>query len=178
MTLPSNKKSFKIILLAGFTAGLLDAIAAMTSFMINVPGGNPLKVWRFVASGALGKESIRKDLVPMAIAGLLFHFLIAFLFTLLFYLFFPKMKLLWRNLVITGLVYGVFVWVVMNFIIVPLSGVPEKSKLWTITNGQPAFQFPANPKQLIIGILIIMFCVGLPISFIIGNYFRKQFINT
>jgi hypothetical protein len=114
----------------------------------------------------------------MAIAGLLFHFIIALSFTLIFYLIFSKMKLLWENLVISGLVYGVFVWVAMNLIIVPLSGVPVKSKLWTITNGQAAFQFPANPKQLIIGILIIMFCVGLPISLIIGNYFRKRFIHT
>src|SRR6185436_17744424 len=129
MSIANNGKTFTI-LLTGVTAGILDATAAMISFMLKIPGSNPVKVWRFVASGALGQNALAQDLLPMAIIGLLFHFIIAFLFAVFFFFIYPGVKWLWRNLVISGLVYGVFVWIVMNFIVVPLSRVPAKSKLW------------------------------------------------
>jgi hypothetical protein len=114
----------------------------------------------------------------MALIGILCHFIIAFCFTLLFFFIFPKIKLLWKNLVVTGLLYGIFIWLVMNLIIVPLSNIPARSKLWTmVTNADgkrhAILQLPPNPTQMIIGILIIMFCVGLPIALIIGNYYRR-----
>jgi hypothetical protein len=38
-------------------------------------------------------------------------------------------------------------------------------------------QLPADPTQMIIGILIIMFCVGLSISLIIGKYYSEKIIK-
>jgi len=174
-----SKNLFTTIVLSGFVAGTLDASAAMIRYMIRSHGDNSLKVWRFVASGALGQQTFTKDLATMAVFGVLFHFIIAFCFTLFFFLIFPKIKFLRRNLVITGLVYGVFVWLVMNLIVVPLSNIPARSKLWTIvtnTEGrrQAVLQLPSDPTQLIIGILIIMFCVGLPISLIVGRYYSGK----
>src|SRR5206468_6917401 len=99
--LQQSKSPVPTILLAGFIAGALDACGAMTHYMINSHGGNPLKVWRFVASGGLGQQAFTKDLVTMAVIGLLFHFIIAFCFTLFFFFIFPKIKLLWKNLFVT-----------------------------------------------------------------------------
>jgi hypothetical protein len=173
------KSPIPTILLAGFVAGTLDASAAMIQYMINSHGGNPLKVWRFVASGALGQEAATKDLITMAIAGLLFHFIIAFCFTLFFFFIYPKIKFLRKNLVVTGLVYGIFVWLVMNLIVVPLSNIPARGKLWTMVtntdgNRHAVLQLPSDPTKMIIGILIIMFCIGLPISLIIGKYYSGK----
>lgn len=182
MTAPAqisqSKSTAKTILLATLIAGISDASAAMINYKINVPDGNPLKVWRYVASGVFGNDSLSKDLVTMAIPGLLFHFIIAFLFTLFFFFILPKIKALQKNLIISGLLYGIFVWIVMNLIIVPFSNVPVKGKLWAIVNTDgrvhTIFQLPSNYKQMIIGILIIMFCIGLPIALAIGNYYRKK----
>ncbi|MES1215798.1 MAG: hypothetical protein ABUT20_09780, partial [Bacteroidota bacterium] len=129
-----SDKPTKAILLAAIVAGTLDASAAMINYKINVPDGNPLKVWRYVGSGVFGTDSLTKDLITMAIPGLLFHFLIAFLFTLFFFFIFPRIKGLRKNLIITGLLYGIFVWLVMNLIVVPFSNVPDKGKLWRLTN--------------------------------------------
>jgi hypothetical protein len=176
----SKRKSFlKTILLTGLLAGSLDAIAAMTQFLIRNNGGNPLKVWRYVGSGVLGQDIMNKSLETAAIYGLLFHFLIAFTFTLFFYLIFPTIKQFSKNAFITGLLYGIGVWLVMNLLIVPLSNVNSKGKLWTKVIGADgsshiAFQFPADPTQMAIGILIIMFCVGLPISLMTHKYYAKQ----
>ena len=181
--LQQSKSPVPTILLAGFTAGTLDACGAMTHYMINSHGGNPLKVWRFVASGALGQDTFTKDLVTMAIIGLFFHFIIAFCFTLFFFFIYPKIKFLRKSLVVTGLLYGIFVWLVMNLIIVPFSNIPARGKLWTIvtnTEGKrhAVFQLPSDPTQMIIGIFIIMFCVGLPISLIAGKYYSEKTIKT
>lgn len=169
----------KAFFLTGLLAGTLDATAAMTQFMIRTHGDNPLKVWRFVASGVLGQDVMTKNIWIVAALGLAFHFCIAFSFTLFFYFIFPKLKFLSKNLFITGMVYGIFVWLIMNLVIVPLSNVASKAKLWgTITNPDGSthtgFQFPPNPTQMIIGILIIMFCVGLPISLLTGRYYSRR----
>ena len=83
-----------------------------------------------------------------------------------------------KNLIVTGILYGAFVWIVMNCIVVPFSNVREQGKLWVLakTDGSSHFVFhpPTNIKQFIINILFILFCVGLPIALIIGNYFKKQ----
>jgi hypothetical protein len=170
---------FKAFFLTGLLAGSLDATAAMTQFMIRTHGNDPLKVWRYVASGVLGQDVMTKNIWMIAALGLLFHFCIAFSFTLFFYLIYPKIKFLSKNLLITGFGYGIFVWLVMNLLIVPLSNVPSKGKLWTsITDPDgsthTAFQFPLDPTQMIIGILIIMFCVGLPISLLAGRYYSRR----
>jgi hypothetical protein len=177
--LQQSKSPVPTILLAGFITGTLDACGAMTHYMINSHGGNPLKVWCFVASGALGQDTFTKDLASMAVIGLVFHFIIAFCFTLFFFFIFPKIKLLWKNLIVTGLLYGIFVWLVMNLIIVPLSSIPARGKLWTMVtntegNRHVVFQLPPNPTQMIIGILIIMFCVGLPISLILESIIQEK----
>jgi len=180
---PERKTSFpegsvKAIIIATMVAGILDALAAMINYKINVPDGNPLKVWRYVASGALGNDALSKDLITMAIPGLLFHFIIAFLFTLFFFFIYSKFRLLQKSLIVNGLLYGIFVWLVMNLIIVPFSRIPVKGKLWALVNTDgklhAVLQLPSNYKQMIIGILFIMFCVGLPIGLIIGSYYSKK----
>ena len=162
---------FKAFFLTGLLAGTLDATAAITQFMIRTHGDDPLKIWRYVASGVLGQDVMTKNIWMVAAFGLLFHFCIAFSFTLFFYLIYPKIKFLSKNLIITGLAYGIFVWLVMNLVVVPLSNVTPKGKLWST---HTAFQFPPDPTQMIIGILIIMFCVGLPISLLAGRYYSRR----
>ena len=162
----------KAFLLTASLAGSLDAIAAMTQFMFRTNwNDNPLKVWRFVASGVLGQDVMTKNIWMVAVLGLLFHFCIAFSFTLLFYVIYPKLKFLSKNLFLTGMLYGVFVWLVMNLVVVPFSNVTSKAKLWST---HTSFQIPADPTQMIIGILIIMFCVGLPISLLAGRYYSRR----
>lgn len=59
----------------------------------------------------------------------------------------------------TGCLYGVFIWIVMTQVVLPLSNTPK---------------IPFNMIQAIIGINILMIAVGIPISIIIGNYYAKS----
>ena len=178
MTSLPQKSPIKPILLATLIAGLLDASGAMIHLKINVPNANPLLIWRAVAGGAFGDTARSGNLFPWVIVGILFHFLIVFLFTSFFFFICSRIKALQKNSIVVGLLYGIFIWTVMNFVVLPLSNIKSQNKMWTIisTNGKlhAVFQGNSNVKQMIIGIIIIMFCVGLPISLIIGNYYRKR----
>jgi hypothetical protein len=57
-------------------------------------------------------------------------------------------RLLTRHAVVCGILYGLAVWVVMNFVVLPLSAVPPRVSL--------------PPAVLINGLLIHAFGVGLP----------------
>ena len=73
-----------------------------TGFPISIPGGN----W-------------------VALCGLFFHYFIAFAFTLtLFFLIFPRLKFLSFNKYLVGMLYAVFVNLVMAVLILPLSRLP------------------------------------------------------
>lgn len=151
-----SKSLFIAILQAGIISGILDALAAINNYIINTNGANPLRVFRFIASGVLGKEVMQKDLVAMAFIGFQLHFLIAILFAAFFFLIYPKIKILSKNIIVTGLLYGVFVWLLMNKLVIPLS---KTSKL------------PFDLTQMFIGIMILMLAVGLPIALMAKKYY-------
>jgi len=95
----------------------------------------------------------------MPIAGLLFHYLIAFSFTLLFFWLYPKWKALAWNKFVTAFGYGLFVWAVMNLLVVPMSLTPKK---------------PFDISRALIAATILICMIGLPVTLIIGNYYTKK----
>lgn len=143
----------KTVVLTWLLAGTLDALAAMIVYQIK-----PLPLFRYIASGALGPDAMSAG-IGMALVGLLFHYFIAFFWTILFFIIYPKVALLSWNRFVTGLLYGIVVWGVMNLVVVPLT---------TINRAPFTFQSAA------IGAVILMFAIGLPISFFIGRYYARQ----
>jgi len=159
------------ILLTGFIAGILDAAAASINFYIRT-GNSPIKVWRFVASGVFGKNAYADpDGLAMPALGLLFHFCLAFLFTIVFFLIYPKIKLLAKNIFVTGILYGFLVWLFMNKIVVPLSHTAKLSP-------RPGPTILGVPTQTILQIAFILFCIGLPIAFLTARYYRRKELMT
>ena|SRR3989337_2866371 len=152
------KKNFwKTIALAGLLVGSLDIIAALVNFYINT-GKDPLIVLKYIASAMFGKSGF-SDGNAMAAWGLLLHFLIAFIWTILFFLIYPKLKLLSWNRIITGILYGILIWIMMNRVIVPVS---------------KASTGPFDLKQAIIAVLILIAAIGIPLSFIAHRYYTVR----
>lgn len=152
----SRPQLIQAMLYTGLLAGTLDILAAFThAFVANET--TPIRVLQFIASKAVGPDAFSGGL-PMALLGLFFHFIIAFSWTALFFLLYPRIKLLSKNKIIVGLGYGVVVWLMMNLVVLP------------IVNG--AFQ----PFQLqsVIGIVILMACIGLPISWRADKYYSGK----
>ncbi len=145
----------KAILLTGLLAGTLDGLAAIINYLIG-GGKYPGKIFQFISSGVFGKDAFSGD-YTMILMGIFFHFIIAFVFTIVYFLFYHKIKAVLKNNVVAGLVYGVLVWIIMNLLILPASNVPA---------------IPFKLINTIIGAVILMLCVGLPISVMADRYHR------
>jgi uncharacterized membrane protein YagU involved in acid resistance len=104
----------------------------------------------------LGPAALRGGAKAAAI-GLALHFLIATVATIVFYLASRKFLFLVERPVHFGLLYGVAVYLFMNFVVLPLS---------LVTRG------PVTVSGFVIGLLTIMLCVGLPIALIVRRFSR------
>jgi uncharacterized membrane protein YagU involved in acid resistance len=155
--MPNANSTTRSILLAGFVAGLLDITAAIISYYLN-RHQPPTRMFQFIASGVLGKSAFTGGM-GTAVLGVLFHFMLAYIFTIIFYFIYPRLHLRSKNKIVTGLAYGVVVWCIMNLVILPLSSAPA---------------LPFQTKGVIIGMLIIMFCVGLPIALFAHRYYSRR----
>jgi hypothetical protein len=149
---------FSRIIKAGLIVGTLDIVSACIYYFIKTGGSNPLNVLKFVASGIFGKEASSGG-NKMIIAGLIFHYLIAFAFTIFFFWLYSKTHVLSRNKILTGILYGVFVWVVMNLVVIPLSNIPSR---------------PFNLVNSIINAAILVVCIGIPLSFMANRFYRNS----
>jgi uncharacterized membrane protein YagU involved in acid resistance len=115
------------ILLGGLIAGTLDIGAAA---LIN--GRNPLVILLVIASGLLGKASFQGGL-PAALLGLVLQWLMSLVISAIFVLLsnrVPEVKQHWSA---AGLAYGVGIFVVMNYLVVPLSEIGRLPQftVWT-----------------------------------------------
>ena len=142
------------IIKAGTIAGTLDILCALAQFYIRT-GKNPVVVLKFIASGIFGKAALAGG-AEMALLGLLFHFIIAFTWTVIFFQFYPQITRVAKSKFAAGLLYGLFIYAIMTRVVLPLSNTPK---------------IPFNPVQAVIGIVILMFAVGLPISFIVSRFY-------
>jgi len=141
------------ILLTGLFAGMLNAGASVIVFEVR-----PSRLFQFIASGIFGKEALVGGLL-MALAGLIIHFLLAFAWTYLYFIAYPKVRLLAKHKILNGFVYGTFIWVMMNAVVIPLSH---------------AVDGPLNLLQNIVGILIVTLSMGLPIAMLTHRYYSGE----
>jgi len=142
---------------AGLLAGTLDILAAMLSYAFQT-GKNPVAVLNFVASGVFGTAAFSCG-TGMAVWGLVFHYAIAFGFAALFVWVYPKWALLRKKTVVAGLGYGVFAWLVMNLLVVPLSRTPK---------------LPFTSSGVLVGVAVLMLCIGLPISLVVSRFYARR----
>ena len=133
------------------SAGLLAGVYDITYVFIYYPTADPLGILRGIAAGLLGPEA-RKGGDGTAALGLACHFAIALGAAAVFYAASRRLPVLLRRPVVSGLLFGVAVWLFMNLVVLPLSANPPKSF-------PPANWIPILAAHLV--------CVGLPISFIV-----------
>jgi uncharacterized membrane protein YagU involved in acid resistance len=157
-SLPKSQSSspYRGILFGGLIAGILDITSAFIDS--GLQGRSPIIVLQAVASGWLGEPSF-KDGLPAAGLGLVSHFLIAFGAATIYYLASRKLRFLLQKPIVSGLLYGVAIYLFMNWLVVPLSAVP--------------FKLSHKPLALAIGLAVHMLCIGLPISLAIRGYSNR-----
>jgi hypothetical protein len=111
----------KAIVAGGLLVGVLDGVDALVAYKLAF-GMSPLAIYQFVASGLLGKAAFAGGL-PAALLGLAVHFLVAFTAATVFVLASERLPQLRRDAVAWGLAFGVLVFAVMSFVVIPLSRI-------------------------------------------------------
>lgn len=137
----------KALLYGTLAVGILDILDAFIFFGLR--GVQPIRILQSIAAGLLGGAASNGGW-RTAVLGLALHFFIAFTIVLVFLLASRRLPMLTRRPVITGLLYGIAVYLVMTFVVVPASAAGGRS-------------LPAWPVVLN-GVLIHMVGVGLPAS--------------
>ena len=154
----SRSAALKTVLLAGSVAGTLDMLAAITVYALIMDRVTAIRLLQGIAAGAFGKSAFEGG-TAMALAGLGFHFIIAFCFAIFYFLIFPYIPFLKKHRVLSGLLYGIFVWCVMNLAVLPLLQIAS---------------FPSKWSSIIRGAVILMLFVGLPISLIVSKHYISK----
>jgi hypothetical protein len=110
-----------------------------------------MRLLQGIAAGVLGSRSFQGAL-PTALLGLFCHFFIAFSAATVYLTASRWIPFLLAHAVISGVFYGVAVYFFMNRVVVPLSS---------------AIKYPFSLQLLVTGVVIHIFCVGLPIALVV-----------
>jgi len=160
VAIPSSSQSsnaVRTIFWAGLIAGILDITGACVVSWFR-SGVTPVRVFQLVASGWFGPVSFTGG-AKTATLGLLFHFIIATTWATVYYLASRKITFLLNQTVISGFLYGVIVYAFMNFVVIPLSAIPKRTT-------------PIPLSGRLIGLAIIIVCIGFPIAIIVRKLSR------
>ena len=150
-------KTYRAIVWAGLIAGTLDITSAFVNSGIQ-GGRSPIWVLQSVASGLLGRDSFAGGFATASL-GLAVHFLIAFTAATVFYTASRRIAVLVNRPVVSGLLYGITVWLFMYLVVLPLTF-------------HRSFLRPVS--AVAIGLMIHMLCVGLPISLVVWWFTKPR----
>jgi hypothetical protein len=143
-----TRRALGIVALAGVVAGCLDLAFAFVFF--GSRGVTPVRILQSIATGLLGRDAYSGG-AATALLGTLLHFFIVLVAAAIFYAASRRFPWLVRQVVVAGAVFGLCMFGVMNFIIVPLSASPQKGG-------------SSPPLTTVIIVLVHMFLVGVPIA--------------
>ena len=167
----------RAILAGGAAAGVLDIIYAFVVYGPLSYGLTPIQVLQSVAAGWVGRDVSRAGGLSTAALGLATHFMIAAIMATVFVIAATRIKALTAEPVVAGLLYGLILYVAMNYVLVPLSAAHASGRFATSAAEaaerlQTAFSAlrPKDPWQLAGTVLTHTAFVGVPIA-LAARYF-------
>jgi uncharacterized membrane protein YagU involved in acid resistance len=134
----------------GLAAGVLDILAVFAFWAIRQVG--PEAILQSIASSVLGGAASQLGAIAAAI-GLVLHFAVSFAFAAAYVVASAHLKALRTRPLIFGIAYGGCAYVIMTFMVVPLS-LAEFGRAW-----------PPPLINLAASVFIHLFLFGLPIAF-------------
>ena len=150
-----NPKPARVIFWGGLIAGALDITGACVVAWLRA-GVPPKNVFQSVASGLYGPTSSQLGWKSAAI-GLALHFFIATVWTAVYFAASRSITFLLGQPLVSGVLYGIIVYSFMNFVVIPLSAIPKRAT-------------PPPLSSRLIGLSIIILCIGIPIAFIVRKF--------
>lgn len=150
----AHGSAMRAILWGTLVAGSMDITAAIVTWWFrDVP---PIRILQSVAGGLLGRDTYSGG-GTTATLGLLLHFSIMCVIVAVFVFASSRISALTRNVVVSGVAYGIAVYLVMTYVVVPLSASP---------GGRPSL------SMFVQGVIVHILCVGMPIALIASRFVR------
>ena len=137
------------VLIATLVAGTLDILSAFV--FAGLAGATPVGVLRYVASGPFGEAPT--PTVGWAAVGLAIHFAIMACMAAVYMLIAPRIPALLRHPIVAGLAYGLLLWLIMYWIVIPLRWPPNPGTAIT-------------PLSVLMPLAIHILLVGIPIALV------------
>jgi uncharacterized membrane protein YagU involved in acid resistance len=144
------------VLLGGSIAGVLDITFAISFAAYN--GATPVRLLQTVASGLLGTAAFAGG-VPVAALGLALHFVMSFVWAGGFLVLARLVPALTLHPLVSGIVFGAFVFFAMRLVVLPLSAFP--------------YRVTFEPLATVLDLLSHTLLFGVPIAWAI----RRALLN-
>jgi hypothetical protein len=144
--------TWKAILLGGLVAGTIDIGSAAVIYWVN-----PVLVLHSIASGLLGQAALTGG-NEVAVAGLLLQWAMSLIIAAIYVAASSRLRVLSQMWAAAGLAYGVAIFFVMNYAVVPLSRAMAKP------------HFPHFSAAHFIENMLAMLLFGLIVA-----YFAREF---
>ena len=150
------KQTARIAAMTILLVGVLDILYAIGMSYFR-SGTSPQRLLQGIASGAIGRAAFEGGW-RTALMGLGFHFLIVVVITLLYFAAASRVRALVRHPVVLGSLYGIVIYIVMNYVVIPMSLIGARPR--------PSF------AVMVPGILVHMFVIGTLIALGARRAFR------
>ena len=148
--------TLRYVLFGGLLAGLVDFLYPTISTVM--AGGSWMRPWKGVAGGLLGATA-RDGGLGITMLGIFLHFFICVSGAFLLYFLARRITWIPRQWIVLGILYGIAVLLVMNYIILPLSAI-----------GRGIYPL----ETLHISALSHILVVGLPTAFFVSKALQQR----
>ena len=138
------------VVVGALAVAILDGLDPVIFYAFR--GVAPGRIFQGIAGGLMGREAALAGGTPTVVLGMALHLFIASVVVITYWLASRKLPALVRHPIAYGMLYGLAVYAVMNFIVIPLSALGSGLKVPTIAI-TPAF---------LNGIFATLFCIGIP----------------
>jgi hypothetical protein len=150
-----RSRALPTIASAGLIAGILDIISAFV--ITGIKGTGFIRMLQGIASGLLGQRSFEGGMATAGL-GLAIHFLIAFTAAAVFYAASRKLSSLTQHVAVSGLLYGIAVYIFMYWMVVPLAFPNARHSM----------------SRDVTAVMIYIVLIGLPIALVVRRFSNEQ----
>ena len=151
---PARSRAIPTIVTAGLVVGVLDISSAILIWLSR--GIGIKRGFQGIAAGLLGQLSYDGG-IPTAALGLAIHFFVAFTVVTVFYFASRVIPFLPQHAVFSGIVYGVGVYLVMYWLVLPTTFSAFKHRL----------------SNELLAVAIHISLIGLPTALIVRRYSKS-----
>jgi hypothetical protein len=142
----------RLSVIGGIISGFLHLVVQQVIVFVLILKSPIISTLQYAASGIMGEAAFTGGLAT-ALFGLVLDFIMITIMAGIFIFSVDRIPLLRRNVIVGSILYGLGVFIVMTFIVLPLSAAPE---------------LPAPPLWLLIELVLQhILLIGLPLGLLV-----------